>query len=1089
MPPFRLLAFAFLALPLAAVAEPIRVTGWIEEADPSVRIELFPAWEDYEAAIRREGAGLKPLATARPKPDGSFEINAPEAGAFRLVVRGEEGLAMEHLLVPLVEDTSLPEMFLPWDASDAAWLRGTGEASGWWLADPEPAKELVRFQIKVRDAGGEPVPAALVRRDGRVVARTGPEGGVEITAPQEAPLIVEGRDGSQARVTVPAPGQTAAVRLQPPRTIAGRVVGAVSRQPVAGALVWVGRPPVAPMVRTGADGAFRVAVPAGEEPFLEAAAAGHIPLAARAVKPGEREPVELALEPSATLSGIVVDGAGRAVAGARILSDPPRDRVFPSPWTAAVSGPDGRFRLTGLRPSGAYRLTAGRAGFVRTEKTARTAPAGQPSETVRIVLEEGQAVSGRVVDESGRPLAGAVVRLANMSGEEHSGESDGDGKFQIRHLRPGRYDLIAMHPEASAAQLSGIEIPAGQPVVDLGDVELPAGGVIEGLVVDAKGAPVAGAMISASSEGRRGFESFHDLRSAEDGTFRIPALRRGGRYDLGVHHPAFVDATVPGVEAPSAEPVRVVLRPGRSLKGRVVGPEGEPVAGASLSTVEDVRIGESRSYSSVSIATTDAEGRFQARRLPPGLLTLEVQAEEYRSRRVEGLLVPEDRDPEDLKIVLERRAQLEVRVLNAREEPAPQTMVRADPEGGDISRFSREYLEAICETDSRGRCRISIPGAGIYTLRAFAQGAAATARVEAGGGITPVEIRLPAGVEVSGRVIAEDGGPAGAYVELKSATGSFGLPTQPDGGFLFTDVTDGQYSLKAVQPVTSSSSTALDVVVAGRPVRGLELRLVQGGAGTLLTGRVLGLEPGEGPSASVVAMPLAGGAVPSGEVDSEGGYRIQDLEAGDWIIQVFTSTGRKAEANLRIEPGARTASLDLELPPRGGGLTGRVLVDGAPFAGAGVQGRRGSEIFGEARTAYDGSFTLPLQEPGAAITLLVYGPQGIGASRMVQAAGDSEVTVEIRTGRLRGTVVGQDGRPVEGAVIRIEGWSPELQTPLSGVTLRSGLDGVFYAPRLAAEAVRISVQAPGFAATETLTEVPPGGEGSVEIRLGSPDER
>ena len=121
MPASWYLGLALLALPLAAAAaEPIRVTGRVlamdgESGKAGARVELFPAYEDHAAALRRlnEKVEPAPLATARSGADGSFEIAAPESGGFRVMVQAKGHLPMEIPFLLLTEDADLPETYLP----------------------------------------------------------------------------------------------------------------------------------------------------------------------------------------------------------------------------------------------------------------------------------------------------------------------------------------------------------------------------------------------------------------------------------------------------------------------------------------------------------------------------------------------------------------------------------------------------------------------------------------------------------------------------------------------------------------------------------------------------------------------------------------------------------------------------------------------------------------------------------------------------------------------------------------------------------------------------------------------------------------
>jgi len=97
---------------LPAAAAPIHVRGQVVVGNrgfPGARVELLAAWGGYAEAVRRlrGEADPPPLATVRSNAEGFFEIAAPQAGAYRLRMRADGYLALEHPLIPLIEDTDL----------------------------------------------------------------------------------------------------------------------------------------------------------------------------------------------------------------------------------------------------------------------------------------------------------------------------------------------------------------------------------------------------------------------------------------------------------------------------------------------------------------------------------------------------------------------------------------------------------------------------------------------------------------------------------------------------------------------------------------------------------------------------------------------------------------------------------------------------------------------------------------------------------------------------------------------------------------------------------------------------------------------
>jgi protocatechuate 3,4-dioxygenase beta subunit len=155
-------------------------------------------------------------------------------------------------------------------------------------------------------------------------------------------------------------------------------------------------------------------------------------------------PLKLVLGGTVTLLGRVVDsGDGSAVPNARVQIVPKG-----APWgrdgRTLTTDAQGAFRAEQLI-AGEYDLTPRRGDYLAASARTLTLNADDPESRVELALDPGLVVAGRVTDEHGRALAGAVVADGNVDDPpgtvRRSQPLDADGRFRLTGFRPGTYRL------------------------------------------------------------------------------------------------------------------------------------------------------------------------------------------------------------------------------------------------------------------------------------------------------------------------------------------------------------------------------------------------------------------------------------------------------------------------------------------------------------------------------------------------------------------------------------------------------------------------------------------------------------------------
>lgn len=178
------------------------------------------------------------------------------------------------------------------------------------------------------------------------------------------------------------------------------------------------------------------------------------------------------------------------------------------------------------------------------------------------------------------------------------GTTDDAGEFLLEKMPPALYSIYALieapgpgNKVAAEATLplklredkDGIELRLKRPASGKGEPESSAEEKalhsLSGKVVDASGAPVSAASVTASMEnppkGLGKSEGWGNLASEPSGRFTFHHLPQGS-YKLSVSAEGFLKAQA--VAQTGGEPITISLKPHGVVRGRAVMPDGSPVA-------------------------------------------------------------------------------------------------------------------------------------------------------------------------------------------------------------------------------------------------------------------------------------------------------------------------------------------------------------------------------------------------------------------------------------------------------------------------------------------------------------------------------
>ncbi|NTX10379.1 carboxypeptidase regulatory-like domain-containing protein [Myxococcus sp. CA056] len=405
--------------------------------------------------------------------------------------------------------------------------------------------------------------------------------------------------------------------------------------------------------------------------------------------------VRWVLKRGATVSGTVFNELDTPMAGLLVrLSTVPPEGTTSEPWMDYTLGETrtdarGHYAFGGMRQGRFVLEAAHESGAVQRFATQHVELRDQQAAHVDLRLAAGWTLSGRVEDGGGQPLSGAGVFIhgtpdsapAWREGHHRSTEpftqTQVDGRFTLRNLPSQEVELRVMKESFHLApHLS----TGGKPGLD--SVHAREGGPPVRLVMSRQGR-IHGRLVGPDGQPLTRFQLLHHTVEHPRGEFSLDVEGAGSwtvvlqAKDLApvvreveVHH---------DTEVVNLGEVR--MSPGRRVAGHVLDAEtSAPLEGAMFSINPETLRGEPLEPHWTEQHTLK-DGSFSIPHVDERSTSLDVWAHGYPTKRL--MLAPGPQ--ENLTVLLEKGARVEISVMDSRGQPA-EASVFMDREGGRLSR-------------------------------------------------------------------------------------------------------------------------------------------------------------------------------------------------------------------------------------------------------------------------------------------------------------------------------------------------------------------------------------------------------------------
>lgn len=706
------------------------------------------------------------------------EAVSPERAApvEDLETAGAESASVASRVVPASPVEPVASVEEVWEGARSTWIRGRVERSGACASDDQ----ITVFAL-ARPASLRELERALVARGGSndlVLSRRAVEqdGSFELPLPPDTRrthVIALGRYlwMQSSRAVEVGPVQSLTLTPLCGGSIEGRVLAPGARsEPREAQLELSGRMEGAISLEAGyrrsaratGEGTFAIrGLPPGRGFWLSADEPELAPVRIEIspLVPGETRRVEVSLGPGASLRGRVLDPGGTPVAEAKVSLEVLKLLGGDFGRRSTSSDAEGRFHLKGIAAE-SISVHAERSGYLDSKPVVTQLAEGEERGGIELVLENGEAISGRLSWPDGGPAVDVLVRanvdlsqslgmggLGTSRGGEGEARTDATGNFRITGLSGTRFAVVARAaPSAEAAErhFAGLGLEQRAPsaweeqqrrsrifdadwvarvegvrtgTTGLELVLSPPRGVF-GRVVDEADQPVTSFRIRAvlftdtqigpmaRDKQESGFEDelgrFH-VSGLVDGHWNLYAIAQGFSLDS----PATV--LLPSQEQ---DPVLLRVRRAASVSGTVRSPHGEPVPSASVSVSDGpFWASEVSGAPRLPAVTTGSDGSYLLEGIAPGSVSLSATAEGYARAEGETLTLAPGQVLAGVDILLREGGTVTGEVYGADGQKASGRMVQAVR--------MQNFSVHMTESDARGEFRFEHLEPGNWQVQAL----------------------------------------------------------------------------------------------------------------------------------------------------------------------------------------------------------------------------------------------------------------------------------------------------------------------------------------------------------------------------------